>query len=165
MQLQEKLLVGALAIAFVAVVLSLFRQDRGILALRIGVLCLAALHLWTSYQYLWFAIRMANAFSGGQSGSTAWLLYFPLLMTYYGVSVLTSFTRPLRRVWIVPLHFVLGPVVAALQFSGLPFTTMLSQRLLHLLCFVLLWLRLHEVRLGSPGGHSRVSRPETPPNE
>jgi len=151
MQFFEHILTVCLVVTFIGAGTALFSRAAGILILRVAVFSLAAFYLWATYNYLWHNIRMADAFGGDRSQTRVWYLYFPLLMCYYGLAALTTLTRPLKPVAILALHFVLGPVVAIFQFSGLFGTAMLNQRFLHLLCFVLLWLRLQQLRTAPIG--------------
>lgn len=146
-QVSDQLFLYIVAGSFLAVCVSLVFAAVGVWAMRVALVAFGVLYFLSSYQFLSFNIQMAHAFnSNDTSGDGIRYIYFPLLFAYYAFALVTCFTRPPDARWFVPVVLLSSPLVAFWQQSGMFATAMLPYRALHAFCFVLLWLRIYDLR-------------------
>jgi hypothetical protein len=142
----DRIFLVCLIAVFVALAVSVFTRKIGLWLLQGTISALGALYVYCTFNRTLFAAGMGNAFGPSQTGLVIFIIPAAVFLAYYVFSVVTCFSRLPNRWLILVAHFIVAPAVALFQFSGLFASGYFGYRLLNMLCFVLIWFRIYELR-------------------
>jgi hypothetical protein len=143
---QDTVFLLAILSAFLSLGISLLAPRIALYPICAVLTALAAVFAAGTISNLLFAIGVANAFNPREGGYGWLVLYSIVLLGYYGFAVISCFSRLPKLHWILAAHFVLAPLIAIFQQPRLFASGILAYRFLMVLCFVLLWLRMYDLR-------------------
>lgn len=147
-----------LVAVFVALAVSVFTRRIGLWLLQGTISMLGALYVYCTFNGTLFAVGMGNAFGPSQTAPAIFIIPAAAFLAYYVFSVVTCFSRLPNRLLILVAHFVVAPAIALFQFSGLFASGFFGYRLLNMLCFILIWFRIYELRKQASDNKSLISR-------